>query len=536
MSLKGRDEETRTVTVPGRVRRGRSARFLFLLCAASAVIHAPNPAASGQAVTDWALVHSTTMRGIHALYNMEMEKALSTFDSATALAPNDPRGRFFRSMVLFWTYSLKTEEADFQRFMSCSDTVIDICDGLLDQNADNAVARFYLGGIRGYRGLACQLNGSLLRAAYEGKEGYANLEEAVRLDSLLVDAQMGFGLFKILLAKIPRSIGWLIRVLGYEGDLEGGFRHLRAAAERGVYTRTEATFYLSQFLFQEHRQEEALTLMQGLLKEYPENSLFYVVYAGWNHRLLRFDEALRALRTAEEINRRKTITYGEEFIHSTRGSIAYSLNDFALARKEFDLFIASTRHREQIPNMTYYRIAVAREATGDRPGALEICRMMRDVSNSDWPGEKVSTRKGQELIDRPLSPLAIELIKGGNLLHRKAYGAADSLFRTILPSVASDPDLHAETLYGIQQSAIGMENDGKAVEAGLSLVRLRPERETWLIPHGWIRLAESYERMGRKAEALKALEHGEEFDDYDYQAGLTRTIKEIRERLSPSGP
>jgi tetratricopeptide (TPR) repeat protein len=378
------------------------------------------------------------------------------------------------------------------------------------------------------------LNGSILRAAYEGKEGYANLEEAVRLDSLLVDAQMGFGLFKILLAKIPRSFSWIARVLGYEGDLEGGLRHLRAAAERGLYTRTEATFYLSQFLFQEHRQEEALAMMQGLLKEYPENSLFYVLYAGWNNRLLRFEEALRALRVAEEINRRKTITYGEEFIHSTRGSIAYSLNDFAMARKEFDLFIASTRHREQIPNITFYRIAVAREAAGDRPGAIAICRMMRDVSNSDWPGEQVSTRKGQELIERPLSPQAIALIKGGNLLRRKAYGAADSLFRTLLPSVGSDPDLHSETLYGIQRSAIEMKNDEKALEAGLSLVRLRPERETWLIPHAWVRLAESYERMGRKEEALRALAQGEDFDDYDYQEGLTREIKEIRERLAAS--
>jgi tetratricopeptide (TPR) repeat protein len=480
---------------------------------------------------DWAQIHEITMRGINHLYNLEMEEARMAFDSVNTMAPGDPRGKFFRSMTHFWTYTLKNDGREFARFMNQSDTVVDICDLLLEQNPKDAVAMFYLGGIHGYRGLAQQLNGSVLNAVLEGRKGYGYLEDAVRLRPDLSDAQMGFGMFRYFVAKVPRGFGWIANLLGFEGDLEGGLESLRAAATNGIYTKTEATFYLAQFLYSEHRQNEAFALMKPLLLRYPENTLFYVLYASWLSRDNRLDEALEALRRASAINARKTIKYGEEFIYSTRATIEYTRNDFASARDDYALFLEKIAQREKIPAVTYYRIAVTREVLGDRAGALAMCREIEKASGRGGWNESYFQRKGRELSEQSLRAAEILIIRGGNASTRKDFDSAVVHYRQAVDAAANDPDLRARALYGLQQALFEKGNDTAAIAAGREVVSLRPAIETWTVPHAWFQLARSFGRIGQRAEGLEALRKAEEFDDYDFQQSLEGRLEAEKKKL-----
>ena len=118
--------------------------------------------------TDWLRVHNLTMHGIDRLYDLEIEAAKSAFDSVSIIAPGDPRGPFFQSMLSFYLYGLNREEKDLSDFFQTSERVIDVCENLLDQNGNDATTKFYLGGIYGYRGLAFQTSGSILKAARDG--------------------------------------------------------------------------------------------------------------------------------------------------------------------------------------------------------------------------------------------------------------------------------------------------------------------------------------------------------------------------------
>ena len=488
-------------------------------------------AARGDTI-DWAKVHDITMRGINLLYNLEMEEARQAFDSVSVMAPGDPRGKFFRSMTHFWTYTLRNDDREFARFISYSDTVLEICERLLDQNPDDAGAMFYLGGIHGYRGLAYQLHGSIVDAVLEGRKGYKTLEEAVRIRPDLSDAQMGFGMFRYFVAKAPRGFGWIARLLGFDGDLEGGLQSLRIAATKGIYTRSEATFYLAQFLYNEHRREEAYSLMESLIARHPENTLFHVLHASWLFRDDRLDEATAALRKASAINARKTIKYGEEFIYSTRGSIAYTRNDFASARSDYDRFLEKIGQREMIPAMTLYRIAVAREITGDREGALAVCREAEKATGRGGWNESYFQRKVRDLIARPLQQGEILVIRGGNAFARKETDSAAILYRRAVDQAGNDPDIRALAVYGLQQSLFEKGADSAAIAAGREAVTLKPARETWTIPHAWFLLARSLGRSGKSAEALDALQKTEEFGDYDFQDSLERRVEAERKKLS----
>lgn len=481
---------------------------------------------------DWARVHEITMRGVNLIYDLEMARASDVFDSVIALAPGDPRGHFFKSMVYFWTYTLRNEEQDYDRFMAMSDTVIDICERLIEQKEDDATAHFYLGGIHGYRGMAEQVHGSLMKAVLEGRKGYFELEEAVRLKPDFYDAHMGFGLFRYLVAKVPGSLAWIARIAGFDGDLNGGLESLRLAASKGVYTRSEAAFYLSQFLFGEHRRDQAFELMRSLIQRHPDNTLFLVLYSSWQLREGNLDEALAYINQASGVNGRKAIKYGEEFIHSTRASIAYARNDFVTARREYDYFLAKHTRRNMVPNYTYYRIAVAREIAGDRQGAIEACKWMKESNATGQPNDANLYRRGEELSARPLTPAEVALIKAGNVHNRKLYDSSLVYYRAALDLSGNDPDPRLRALYGMQQVYYDTERDSLALKMGQEAVTIKPVRETWVVPNAYFKLAQSYERLGRKDDARAALDRTTDFDDYDNQKSLERRVEEERKTLN----
>ncbi|MDH4069866.1 MAG: DUF3808 domain-containing protein [Ignavibacteria bacterium] len=489
-----------------------------------------SPVRAGE--TDWEGVHNATVRGINYLYNLEMDRALMTFDSVTVMAPGDPRGRFFRSMVHFWTFSLRNQDEDFDQFMTYSDSVIVLCQALIDRNDEDAVSLFYLGGIRGYRGLAYQMRGSLLDAVMEGRSGYLSLEEAVHLRPDMSDAHMGFGLFRYLVAKIPSGLSWVTGLLGFEGDLEGGLRSLRYAADHGVYTRSEATLYLSQFLRREGMKEEAEERLEGLIRKHPDNTLFLVLKANWAYRDNRIDEALELLGRAEEINERTSIRHGEEFIYSTRGAIAYRKNNFALARKEFDRFLNGTTLQSRVPNITYYRIAVARDIGGDREGAVDACRLMRDDEESfRRQNGAFFYRKGMELAFAPLTAAQQLHIRGENARARGALDSAVIYYDKALQERSADDDVRALCFYGLQETAFDQEEYDKTVTLGNSIVSLHPLRERWVQPYAYLKSARALRLLGQLDEAEAALDAASEFDDFDFQDSFERSLDRELEDL-----
>jgi tetratricopeptide (TPR) repeat protein len=480
---------------------------------------------------DWVKVHDITMHGIDHLYNLEIESAQRAFDSVSQMAPGDPRGPFFNSILHIFLYGLNRSEQEYNEFFDHSEQVIAIGEKLLDQNENDATAKFYLGGIYGYRGLAYQMSSSMLKAVNDGRKGYAYLEDAVRTDPSLYDAQMGFGLFRYLVAKVPRGYRWILNFLGFSGDLEGGLASLRLAAEKGTYTRTEAKLYLYQFLLAEHRTDEAVKYMKDLLHEYPDNTLFAVLYSSWLMRSNNFDEALVWAKKGEAINARKKLKYGEEFIFSTLGGIYFVKGEFPKARENYDTFVRKVQNKDYVSNYIAYRYAVSCELTGDRAKAVEICNRMKDVDDKNRAWDRYNYRKGQELAAAPLSEAEILILKGGNELSMKRYDEALKFYAGAEQSTIADDDRHAQALYGMQQVYYEQGKDTEIIALSSRLPALRPKHERWLIPHSYFKLGQAYARQGKKAEARAAFETINRFDDYDFQESLENRAEEELKKL-----
>ena len=481
--------------------------------------------------TDWVAVHALTMRGLHQLYSLEVDSARSAFDSVARMAPDDPRGPFFESIVHFYLYGLNRNKNELTAFLDESEKVIDICDRLLDDNERDATTKFYLGGIYGYRGLAYQASGSILKAARDGRKGYLLLEEAVNEKHDLYDAHMGFGLFRYLLAKLPKSMRWVLSMLGFEGDLEGGLRSLRLAAEKGVYTRTEARLYLAQFLFAEGRQDTALLYLNELRAEYPSNSLFLVFSAYWQHRLHHLDEAMTAARAALELNNKRGIPYGEELAYSTLGSIYFTLNEFDSARSYYRRYMQMTHNDERTLNITILRAGLACEMAGDRTTALEFYQRMKEPNDRDRAWDSYNYRRGRELLRQPLAEAEGLIVKAGNEFAQKKYARCIATYDEALTKTSGNVDSQLKALYGIQQAECDSGMFAKAEETSRRLLALTPVTETWIIPYAWFKLGQVYEKQERYTDARAAFQKAGEYDDYDFQERLEPLVKAEMQKL-----
>ncbi len=480
--------------------------------------------------TDWPLVHSLTLQGINQLYNLDVDGALLTFEHVSAIAPGDPRGHFFEAMVAFWKFNLLGEEGEYDHFLALADTVIDVCEGVLDRDENNASAQFFLGGMYGYRGMARQTQGSLIQAVLDGRKGYIHLADAFRADPKMYDAQMGLGLFEYLIAKAPKSLSWLLSTIGYPGSIEGGLSALRLAAEKGTYAKTEAKFLLAQFLFNEHRHEEAIRAIDELTAEFPRNTLFLLNKAVMFRRNGEYDSALVFTKQAMAINSTRKVTYGEEFAYSTLASIQYLMNDFADARRNFQVYMERIANKTFITNSILYRYGISQEITGDREGALKTYRMVKKP-NDDFPWEQRSVRLCKLRQEYPLQWGDIQVLMAGNLIDCKRYGAADSTIAVLLSHTDIGGDAKAEGLYDRARISYAQGHDTSVVALCALVAQVKVHHETWVYPEALLLTGRAYARLGQKDRARASFEEAGEFSDYDSEASIRRQIAEEEKQL-----
>jgi tetratricopeptide (TPR) repeat protein len=500
------------------VRRSLAAFAIGVVLLAAPALSAPP--------IDWGAVHATTMRGIDRFYRLDTDGAISAFDSVAQMAPGDPRGPFFRSIVHFSLFLLDQNRKDHDAFFRYSERTVTVCEQLLDQNDHDAVAKFYLGGILGYRGMLEQSEGSMLDAISEGRRGYKLLEEAVEERPDLYDAQMGLGLFRYLVTKAPRQFHWVLKLVGISPDLEGGLQMLRLAAEKGLYTRNEARLYLAQFLLNERRTDEAYRYMNDLCKSYPENSLFFILRAGWHQRDGEMEEAFADAQEALRLNSGHKLRYVDDLAFSTLGSIYFSRNDFAASRKYYMMYTDSLRNPQRISNWLWYRFAVACDLSGDRIGAKNVAARTKEKSQNPRPNESYYYRRAQELLAQPMGPVDAALVRASNLLNVKDYDGALREYQEAVDRAGSNQELSSRGLLGIAQTQFEMQRYSEVVQTCQRLLVLSPQRELWTLPQGYFKLGQALAKLHKTDDARRAFKMVKEFDDYDFQDQLERRVDE----------
>lgn len=482
--------------------------------------------------TNFAQSNSSTdkvvLEGLNDVYNLKFDEAESKFRQLQISEPNDLRGYFYESILYFYKALPSRNNSLFEKYISLSDNVIEKAETILDKNENDYDALYYKGLSHSYRSLLMlSLNKSLLKAASEGNDGYRILTTLIDKKPDYYDAYMGLGLYKIAIGFVPEKFQWLLSLIGFEGNIKEGIKHLQTSMQYGKYTRTDSKVFLSIFSLKEREEgdRKALDISKELTVEYPNSSVFKVFYSSL---LLQYgypEEAVGVANNALDLNKN---SFQDEIIKSSNavlGSAYFRLNNFPNAILHLEEYMKYVNPEDRI-NVYLLTLGVSYELTGDRNNALSVYRKINNkfINERDGELDKFFYRLAQEKIIAPLNEFDIKLIKGMNLRESNRLEEALNLYREIIDSKLDEKyksdDNTIRLYYDLGVTYSYNKNFDKAIECFNKCIRLNPKSETWLVPHSYFELGKIYEKKGEKKISEEMFDKIFDYNDFDFESFL----------------
>lgn len=179
---------------------------------------------------------------------------------------------------LLWEIQIDPERTQLDdEFTTAVTRAIDQAEAWAEREPSSAEAWFYVGGAYGARVQWKVLRRQHVSAARDGKRIKQALEEALRLDPSLYDAQFGLGLYEYYADIAPTALKmfrWLLLLPG--GDRVQGLTHMQQARTHGALLTDEAAYQLHLIdLWYEQKPERALGLLKDLVQRHETNPLFW---------------------------------------------------------------------------------------------------------------------------------------------------------------------------------------------------------------------------------------------------------------------
>lgn len=477
---------------------------------------------------DFSKVHNLIIQGIDNIYEMNFPAALTNFQEAKSIAPNDLRGHFFEQTIYYWKAMLTRNKNDFETFLNLSDKLVEKCETVVDKNENDLDARLYLGWTYIIRAFAIGFMGeNYLKAASEIKDGNNNLTFVLEKNPNYHDAALGLGVYNYLASFIPRKLRWLTDILGFSGNREEGKRLLKLASEKGTYTNNEAKFYLTLMLWREESYPEAEGYAQKLKTQYPQSPAVWMLWGGLLAQQDKMNEAIEAYEKSLEYNKGKD---SEIIFRTAYGALAnayFRMNVYDKSSEYGRKFIALLT-KDDNQNNRLYSTGVSLEMMGDRNAAMEFYKRARTDIKEENQWEKFWLRKLREREAAPITKTDSLLIAADNNRATGKLSDAERDYNTLLnaPGINYSDDIKSLINHGMGQLRFKQKDYQNAIEIFKLNTSLNPQIERWLVPEAFYQIGRCYLRLRNKSDAQKYFDKALDIDyEFDFKDALDGKIK-----------
>ena len=121
-------------------------------------------------------------------------------------------------------------------------------------------------------------------------------EKVLELDHNYTDAKLVVGAHNYVMGSLPWGVKVAVSLVGLSGSKEKGIQYLYEVVHSNGENCVDARITLLLFLRREHRYNDALTLLRGLIPEYPQNVLFALEEGSMLRSLNKDDDAANVYR------------------------------------------------------------------------------------------------------------------------------------------------------------------------------------------------------------------------------------------------
>ncbi len=474
-------------------------------------------------------VRALTLEGLHHLYNFDVGKANERFNEAIAVNPHHPRPQVSRIIAPLWKFLVTRADSDFQEVTRLTTECIDAGEKYLESNENDADALTCLGTAYGFRAYAHAVDKSYLKAAWDGRKSYGYLADAVRADPHFYDAYLWLGLYHFAVGTIPKTLQWIVGILGIEGNRDLGLREIELAARKGMYNAPEAKYLLVQFYpWYKGDFEASEKLIDELLHTYPANTVFLYSKGFMKLRQNDVTAALPYFLKMKELNN-GYFSLINKYAELRMGECYFRSGDYKRAQDGYLRFLAMN-NRGQFEAMASYHAGLAAELMGDRASALTL--YLRAKSSDAVHGDDVyAARHAAKLLVSPLSTVDSLLIVARNFHRSGSYKKATDTYADLLHRFSCTDDQHAEALYRTGECLFEQDRYDEAVEQFRAVLRLKVTSEQWVKPWAHFMMGQIALKKNDLVVARKEFEIVGDYDNYDHKNWLTFRAEQELEKL-----
>ncbi len=215
------------------------------------------------------------------LYAYRTVQADSTLRTLAPKWSNYPGYLLVDALIDYWRYMpISLYGQEYNRYKATVGKAAQLAEKMLERNPTDYEATFFC--MMAYTILARQASedGDNLKAVGYAKDAFKHLKSGFDLQARNPDFYFSTGLYKYYRIRYPEDHQIYKPFLSFfpGGDKAEGLHNLELAAEKGLYTKTEATMFLAFInLRYEHKPERGLAYANQLVRRYPSNPAFRVL-------------------------------------------------------------------------------------------------------------------------------------------------------------------------------------------------------------------------------------------------------------------
>ncbi len=457
---------------------------------------------------------------------MQFARAESLLDRLNNRPDGAVAAAYYKATIgLLEVLLFDTEESD-ELFLERSDELLELL-----AKQEPSISRSWLrADAIQQRMWAWAKNGRYVRAAFAGNAAFLAFESVLEEDPTFYEAYKGIGLLHMAIGALPKTYQTFLKFLGYSGGLDRGIAELRLSADSSQYSREEALVFLATLdVYGLSSAVEAISVLDGLRREYPGSPLFGLAYGDALIRKMRSPEAETVLREVVRFTA-ETGAVEIDYVHFFLGESLYRQNRFEEAREWFESFLEKHAGRA-LKVRARLHIGECLEMEGNREDALawyEITIAVRDMEE-----ELVAARRAGNLLGRPMDAADKALLRGHNSFNSGNLEAALPEFERVYEEDLATETQKGEAAYRLARLA---HVSGDLEEAEIwyrrSIEKPGDPQAKWA-PWGLFHLAHIAVKENRKEDARDLLGRLSDYDSkYDYQPTLERKARLMLDRLN----
>ncbi len=265
----------------------KSVLVLWLCCGAY-------PVSQAQLLQD-ADTQGLLRQAIDRIYNFQFGEADPLIGTIRGRYPHHPVSSMLAALKLYWQgMPLRKEKPLYAEYLKQVHLTLKQANVLLAGNEHDPEGTFFALAAHSYLALQASEEGQTMEALSEARKAYGYLRAGMKLTGTYSDFYLSTGLYNYYVVQYPETHPAIKPLMLFfaDGDKKTGLAQLETGAAKGIFTRTEALYYLVH-IYAKHEMQwaRALAYSGRLHAQFPANLLFLVRHAEMLVHNGRYDEA-----------------------------------------------------------------------------------------------------------------------------------------------------------------------------------------------------------------------------------------------------